>query len=332
MHAAGLAGASKALADPGTAPTRVASECGTASKLRRMAEKLQRLAKPQLKHSFPSYALFRLVCRAGLSQIRPAIAKDSLADAWGWNYGSASPPSYWAYGRLRALLTLNVAQTLSSARVFEIAAGDGALSACLQRDGSEVTVNDLRAEALRSSVLNFSNADRIKIAPGNVFDMDPACLGTFDLVIACELIEHVADSFALLSKLKSFLAPNGRILVTTPNGAYFRNKLPTFSQVRDREGLRDRQFKPDADGHLFLFTPEELESAAEQTGLTVESSLVWGTPFISGESGLRLLGRVLPSWLCFGLELFSSYLPYPVRRFVGNSLLFVLRSREFESS
>ena len=67
-------------------------------------------------------------------------------DAFGWNYGSVRPPSYWAYGRLRALITLAPSRTLLEAstpsRVLEVAAGDAALSACLAKEGHLVTAND----------------------------------------------------------------------------------------------------------------------------------------------------------------------------------------------
>ncbi|HLH08996.1 MAG TPA: class I SAM-dependent methyltransferase [Terriglobales bacterium] len=279
----------------------------------------------QLRELFPSQAAFRAVCRRGLSEVRPLTSAAIQNDQHGWNYGSTTAPSYWAYGRLRALFTLNVATSFGAKRVLEIAAGDGALSACLQRSGCEVTVNDIRSDAIRAAIASFANAEQIKIASGNVFDLDTAQIGSFDLVIACELIEHVADSVALLRKLKTFLSPNGRILITTPNGAYFRNHLPTYDQVVDRDSLVPLQFQPDADGHLFLITPEEMERVASNAELHVESCEIWGTPFISGESGLRFLRGLLPPSLCLRLEELCGRLPYSLLRRSGNSLMCVLR-------
>ncbi len=145
---------------------------------------------------------------------------------------------------------------------MEIAAGDAALCACLERFGSDVVANDLRREHLQSSLGNFGNRERIGILPGNAFDLDPAATGEFDLVIACEIIEHVAHATDLLKQLRRFLCPGGRILLTTPNGAYFRNKLPTHSQIKDFKELESKQLKPDADGHLFLITPGETRQLA----------------------------------------------------------------------
>src|SRR3954451_14445576 len=104
--------------------------------------------------AWPTQQAFADVCKKGLSAVRPLLPSAREADPWGWNFGSAVPPSYWAYGRLRALLTLNVAAALQPRSVLEAAAGDAALSACLQIQCSEVTVNDLRGDLLRSCILN----------------------------------------------------------------------------------------------------------------------------------------------------------------------------------
>lgn len=42
--------------------------------------------------------------------------------------------------------------------------------------------------------------------------------GTFDLVIASEVIEHVEDPDAFLNSLRGFLAPDGKLVLTLPNG------------------------------------------------------------------------------------------------------------------
>jgi hypothetical protein len=149
--------------------------------------------------------------------------------------------------------------------------------------------NDLRSDELDRAITQFTSASRIACLGGNVFDLDPRSVGAFDLVIACEVIEHVAHPDELLRTLARFVAPDGAILLTTPNGRYFRNQLPTFAQIGDPTQLEANQFKPDADGHLFLLTPGELTAMAADAGLQVEHILLWGTPFLSGGAGLRLL-------------------------------------------
>jgi 2-polyprenyl-3-methyl-5-hydroxy-6-metoxy-1,4-benzoquinol methylase len=134
---------------------------------------------------------------------------------------------------MRVLATLRQALALRPNRVLEVAAGDGALCACLAATGATVFANDLRGEALAKGIEGFENRDNIKLLPGNCFDLDPAQVGCFDLVIACEVIEHVAHALDFVRHLKSFLSPGGHILLTTPNGAYFRSSLPTYAQIED---------------------------------------------------------------------------------------------------
>lgn len=272
---------------------------------------------------FPEHPVFDQVCRRGLSLVRPLRPEAQLADPDGWNYGTAKAPSYKAYGRLRALLTLNVARSLKPKRVLEIAANDAALSACLERSGSQVMANDLRHENLQSSVAYFENRERIGILPGNAFELDPAHTGKFDLVIACEIIEHVAHANDLLKHLRSFLCPGGRILLTTPNGAYFRNKLPTHSQIKDFKKLESQQFKPDSDGHLFLITPGEMRQLATEAGLEVERLQLWGTPFITGESGFRALRPLALPY--YRLELLSQNLGEAIKERLCNAMTVILK-------
>lgn len=279
-----------------------------------------------MNNYLPSKLLFDQVCKTGLSFVRPLVSKDTVDDPYGWNYGTADPPSYWAYGRMRALATLQVVTSLKPQRVLEVAAGDAALCACLEQLGCEVVANDLREDNLKSSVAQFKNREKIRLMPGNVFDLRAADTGKFDLVVACEIIEHVADSVALLKHLKSFLTANGRILLTTPNGNYFRNKLPTYSQIEDFRALESKQFKPDSDGHLFLITPQEMAGLAIESGLEVEDTFVWGTPFITGESGFRYL-KALPLPY-HALESLCGRIPWiGFREWFCSSMLVVIANR-----
>jgi 2-polyprenyl-3-methyl-5-hydroxy-6-metoxy-1,4-benzoquinol methylase len=187
--------------------------------------------------------------------------------------------------------------------------------------------NDLRSDELDRAITQFTSASRIACLGGNVFDLDPRSAGTFDLVIACEVIEHVAHPDELLRTLARFVAPDGAILLTTPNGRYFRNQLPTFAQIGDPTQLEANQFKPDADGHLFLLTPGELAAMAADAGLQVEHILLWGTPFLSGGAGLRLLKGLLPNRACFWLEQSVQQLPASTRARLTNSISALLRPR-----
>jgi 2-polyprenyl-3-methyl-5-hydroxy-6-metoxy-1,4-benzoquinol methylase len=244
-----------------------------------------------------------------------------------WNFVAGWPPSYPAFGRMRALVAVEEASNLRPKRTLEIASGDGSLSAVLATRGCAVVVNDLREDHLKRNVQAFRNCDQIQVAPGNVFDLDPNRLGKFDLIVACEVIEHIAHSGEFLRQLGKFLDSSGRVLLTTPNGAYFRNELPTLSQVVDFNILERRQFAPDADGHLFLITPSELLSLAEENGFEVEAISVWGTPFLTGHCKLAMFSSRLLARGVYEVEKFVQRLRDRWRQRLCFALTAVLRPR-----
>jgi 2-polyprenyl-3-methyl-5-hydroxy-6-metoxy-1,4-benzoquinol methylase len=225
---------------------------------------------------FPEFKLFANACRQGLSVVYPLKA-EAGPDPFGWKFGAGWPPSYSAFGRMRSLLAVQDALRLKPGRVLEVASGGGGLSACLAKAGCGVVVNDLLEDGTREAIKEYSTGDALQFIGGNLFNLLPEQTGQFDLVIACEIIEHVAHPLDLLKHLREFLLPGGRILLTTPNGSHFRNKLPTYTQVADLSELESRQFMPDADGHLFLFSPQELTELASTAGLRIEQLKCWGT-------------------------------------------------------
>lgn len=261
---------------------------------------------------FPAYPVFAQSCRRGLSTVY-SFKQGVANDLHGWKFGAGWPPSYWAFGRMRTLLALHDALLLEPRRALEVAAGDGGLSVCLAAIGCDVVLNDLREEEVTASLKEFSNGECIRVEGGNMFNLSPKSIGKFDLVVACEVIEHVAHPLELLSHLKNFLEPNGRLILTTPNGSYFRNKLPTYSEVQDFDELETRQFMPDADGHLFLLTPRELCELAAAAGLLVERLNVWGTPMLNGNAGFRYLAGRSFARAAYLTEVLTQRLPAAAR-------------------
>ncbi len=281
-----------------------------------LPENRQRADKPGVapltRTEYPPYAAFAGACRRGLQVVYP-LRGASQPDGDGWKYAAGHPPSYAAFGRMRALLAVAQARALRPGRVLEVAAGGGGLASTLAADGVPVVANDLLADALRAALAEYRGGERVTVEGGSLFELDPRRVGTFDLVIACEVIEHVARPADLLRRLAALLAPGGRLLVTTPNGLHFRNTLPTLRQAGDVAELERRQFKPDADGHLFLLTPDELAGLAEEAGLAVERLDVWGLPPLSGHAGVRRLAGPAAVAPAYWLERAGQWLPPALR-------------------
>lgn len=88
---------------------------------------------------------------------------------------------------------------------------------------------------------------------------DPAILQgkTFDYILSQDVIEHVEDPHALLSKLNSLLSPGGYILLGTPNAANLDLNRPDLS---------DHYHFVHVPYHLHMYTCETLESLGRSQG------------------------------------------------------------------
>lgn len=266
----------------------------------------------------PTYAEFAAACRTGLAG--PFGVTPSTRDERGWDHGAGYPPSYFAFGRLRSLLALGATRRARPTRVLEVAAGDGRLAASLVAKGVEVVVNDLREETIEESLARYGVSERVRVAPGDFFQLSPTELGPFDFVVAREVVEHVAHPDQMLAHLSKFLTPSGRIYLTTPNGLHLRNKLPTFSQIPDPTALESSQFKPDADGHLYLLTPLELRDLAAAAGLRIEEMGAFGCPLVSGHVLMARLAGSFMVPLAYAAERSLQLSPTHLRAKMGAGL------------
>ena len=262
-----------------------------------------------LKTSFDE--VFIQVCNQGYSVLgrTPTVTLDNFNP---WQYSSGHPPSYFAQGRYRFLKTLEIAQSLEPKSILEVAAGGGFNGACLYEFGRRVVINDMRLS--EDEVESWLTGKNLEIVKGNLFDLKPELMGNFELVMACEVIEHVAHGEELINHLKQFVSPGGFLLITTPNGSYCRSQLPTYSQITDFSVLESEQFKPDADGHLYLYTPQEMHNILNNLGfknIFIDLSI---TPWLSGNIGFRLLpsGQLLTP-IYYWLDNFTRKLGNKVR-------------------
>ncbi len=199
------------------------------------------------------------------------------------------------------------------ARVLDVAAAQGNFSLALAELGYDVTWNDLREDLADYVRLKGSSEalKRLTFCPGNFLDLDAPL---FDVVLAGEVIEHVAHPDHFLVALAAKLKPGGRLVLTTPNGAYFRNTLPKFSECADPSIYESVQFRPDADGHIFLLYPEELLEMAPKAGLRVVHLELFGNPLTEGHVKLHYVAPSLPRRWLRGVEQASRRLPNLLRR------------------
>lgn len=223
-------------------------------------------------------------------------------------YGAVRDRGYcYAYdNRRREALRLLTEAVAPGSRILDLAAGQGNFSLALAERGYRVTWNDLRADLADYVRLKHEHG-AIEFAPGNAFELDFA--EPFDAVLATEIIEHVAHPDDFLRKTAALVRPGGVIVVTTPNGGYFRNRLPSFSDFTDTSAFESAQFKPDSDGHIFLLSPAEIEAIGKAAGLRVEQLLLCTSPLTNGHMKMSAALRILPRSVVDALERAVTKLP-----------------------
>jgi 2-polyprenyl-6-hydroxyphenyl methylase/3-demethylubiquinone-9 3-methyltransferase len=124
----------------------------------------------------------------------------------------------------------------------------------------------------------------------------------------------VAHPDEFLRKTRGLVRPGGYIVMTTPNGAYFQNPLPKFSDFPDPSVFESTQFQPNSDGHIFLLHPEEIERLAKEAGLEVVELSLFTNPLTAGYIKTEALLRVLPRAAVDLVERSCAKLPLNIRQ------------------
>lgn len=177
--------------------------------------------------------------------------------------------------------------------VLELGPGPGAMTRVLLERGHRVTVVENDPEALE-----VLKALEVEVISGNLDSTDwlDAIAGRrFDVVLACDVLEHLRKPEEVLHRLSEFVAPMGRLVISVPNIAYagvvaaMRNGIFDYSD----KGQLDRT-------HVRFFTKRSIEKVLLDCGWTpriweanrvpVEcSEFAWYWSALSGEQRQALL-------------------------------------------
>lgn len=128
---------------------------------------------------------------------------------------------------------------LREGRIFEAGCGDGQFSAILREMGSEVLANDPSDKALDACREKGLDTIGGYVTRGAF----PELHGTFDAVIARQVLEHVPDPNDFLEELRNLLKPGGVGLI----------EVPSLEQALEHDRFFD--FFPD---HLSYFSDTTL--------------------------------------------------------------------------
>ena len=160
-------------------------------------------------------------------------------------------------------------QPLAGKTALDVGCGAGLLCEPLARMGAEVTGVDASPENTSVAALHADGAGLdIRYVPGELGSLG---LGHFDLVTSMEVIEHVADKQAFIVQLAAHLAPDGLIVLSTPNRTLASRALLV-------EGAEALGAVPRGTHHWDDFvTPGELHDLLDAAGLEVtrQKGIAW---------------------------------------------------------
>jgi 2-polyprenyl-3-methyl-5-hydroxy-6-metoxy-1,4-benzoquinol methylase len=154
---------------------------------------------------------------------------------------------------------------LSARRILDLGCASGALGAALkERQGAEVVGAEIDPAYAADAGERLDH-----VVCGDVAELmagpDREELGSFDCVIAADVLEHLVDPWATLRFAVGLLEPGGSAVVSVPNVRHWQ----TFWEVgwhggwpRRDHGLFDRT-------HLRWFTYWDARALLEQAGLDV---------------------------------------------------------------
>ena len=142
-------------------------------------------------------------------------------------------------------------------RVLDVGCSGGYLAERLVARGASVVgieLDPVAAERARTI------CDQVLV--GDVEELElPFARGTFDAIVCADLIEHLRDPAAFLTRVRPLLRPGGRLALTTPNVANWTIRLQLlFGRWRYTErGILDRT-------HTHLFTRRTLVECLSEAG------------------------------------------------------------------
>ncbi len=187
--------------------------------------------------------------------------RDYYEDLWQRLPAELEPPSFE-----RRLAFLRAALRPGD-RALDLGSGAGEFTAAMAAAGASTIGVEVAEAALGRARARHPDCDfRLVPLDGPLPFED----GSFELVWASEVIEHVTDTARWLSEVRRVLVPRGRLLVTTPSHGRLRVAL----------GGVERFSEPLGD-HLHLYTKRSLRTLLDEFGFAeIEVRAVEGPPLL----------------------------------------------------
>jgi SAM-dependent methyltransferase len=229
-----------------------------------------------------------------------------------WWFDIATEDHFWIRRRFVVMKHLADAALRNSTSIAEIGCGNGLLQKEVEDHyGIPVTGFDLNELALQKNIS--------RISPLYCYDIHqrrPEFEERFDLLLLCDVLEHIDAERDFLQSTKYHLKDSGTLIINVPAHQFFHSDY-------------DR-----AAGHVRRYSSKQLARVAREAGFELSAMSYWGLPLVplllarkglsmrasDGRAGFDTRSRALNSLLGALAQL--EVLP---QRFLGTSLMAVLK-------
>jgi 2-polyprenyl-3-methyl-5-hydroxy-6-metoxy-1,4-benzoquinol methylase len=151
-----------------------------------------------------------------------------------------------------------------NADVLDLGCGPGLLSRWMADCGARVTGVDASVEEL--SKARMSTEGKVRLIKADIPILPD--LGTFDLIIAKDIIEHVEDEDGFTELIARVLNPGGRLLISTHNSLSLQYVLAGTASFL--HGRRYLGMDPD---HVRMYSPSRIRLLLSRAALVPKTWL-----------------------------------------------------------
>lgn len=117
-------------------------------------------------------------------------------------------------------------------KVLDAGCGNGYVAGCLLKKGFQVAGFDISVTGVEQARIAHPEA---KFEVMSVYDDIEVCFGNnWDIIISCEVIEHLNDPRRFILNLKNALKPGGLLILTTVYHGYLKNLLLALTGKMDQ--------------------------------------------------------------------------------------------------
>jgi SAM-dependent methyltransferase len=162
----------------------------------------------------------------------------------------------------------------SAPRVLEIGCGGGGTLDWLKQSGRAQWTAGIELSSEAAAIAS-TRVDDVRCGDANVL-LEQFPQDSFDLILCLDVLEHLVDPWAALSKIQGLLRPGGRIITSLPNVRHHSVVLPLL--LRGRWEYRDAGIMDRT--HLRFFSRQGIAGLMRGAGLREVRALPtysWGS-------------------------------------------------------